>query len=155
MLKKILENGKYFAIIVSSTLFVSAVALALYSIYLIVNVFIYVAQNISQLEPTYAVTQFIALMDVNLIAIVLYLFSVGIYELFLGELKIPAWLKVKTIEELKSKLASIIVLILVITFAKNLVEWKEPLHTLYFAISVSLVSGVLIFYSKAKDDFKK
>lgn len=150
-MKKLLENGKYFAIIISGTLFVSSVALALYSIYLLTIVFVHIAQNITHLEPTYVATQFIGLMDIDLIAIVLYFFSASIYELFIGELVIPAWLKVKTIEELKSKLARIIVLILVIDFAKNLVKWENALETLYFAVAVSLVSSVLIFYYRSKE----
>ena len=146
MLKKILENGRGFAVIISLTLFVSSLTLAVYNIYLLVIMLIRIVKNINQIDSTYAVTGFITLMDINLVAIVLYIFSVGVYELFVGELNIPAWLKVKTLEELKAKLAGIMILILVIDFAKYLVEWKNPLDTLYFALSVALVSAVLIFY---------
>lgn len=151
-MKNVLENGKYFVILISGVLLLSSFLLVIYGFFTITITIIYIFKNISSLDPTYTITQFLTLLDINLIALFLYLFSVGIYELFIEKLNISSWLKVKTVEELKSKLASTLILILVITFAKNLEKWKTPLETLYFGIAISLITAVLVFYIKIKDE---
>jgi uncharacterized membrane protein YqhA len=103
-------------------------------------------------DSTVLVTKFISVMDIHLISVILYIFAVGLYELFVGKLQLPEWLKIGSIDQLKSKLASVIVLILAITFTKNLVEWKNPLDTLLFGLAASAVIAVLIFYYKVKSE---
>ena len=69
------------------------------------------------------------------------------YELFLGELKLPAWLVVHDLHAVKSRLSSIIILVMAIIFLERLVEWQDPQGTLYFAIAVTLVAAALIAFS--------
>jgi uncharacterized membrane protein YqhA len=89
----------------------------------------------------------IELMDKFLIAIGLYIFAVGIYELFLGELKLPEWLTVHNLQEVKSRLSSIIILVMAIVFLEHLVEWKNPQETMYLAIAITLVASTLVAFS--------
>ena len=77
------------------------------------------------------------------------------YKLMVGPLNVPDYVKIETIDDLKSKLASILILIITITFTKEVVEWKNPLNTMYFAIAIALVGGLLIFYIKSKDTRNK
>ena len=152
MLKKLLENGKAIALLPSLSLFVGAVFLGFYGIYVLFETFYKVLTDESARDTAVLATKFISVMDIHLLSVILYIFSVGLYELFVGELKLAPWLKIETIDQLKSKLASVIVLILAITFTKNLVEWKNPLDTLLFGLAVSAVIGVLIFYYKIKSE---
>ena len=152
MLKKLLENGKAIALLPSLSLFVGAVFLGLYGIYVLFETLYKVLTDESARDTAVLATKFISVMDIHLLSVILYIFSVGLYELFVGELKLAPWLKIETIDQLKSKLASVIVLILAITFTKNLVEWKNPLDTLLFGLAVSAVIGVLIFYYKIKSE---
>jgi uncharacterized membrane protein YqhA len=89
----------------------------------------------------------IELMDKFLIAAGLYIFAVGMYELFIGDLKLPDWLTVHNLHEVKSRLSSIIILVMAIVFLEHLVEWKDPLNTLLFGVAVALVAGTLIAFS--------
>jgi len=57
--------------------------------------------------------------------------------------------------DLKSKFASILILIIAITFTKKVVEWESPLDTMNFAIAIALVGGLLIFYINSKDSGNK
>ena len=41
-------------------------------------------------------------------------------------------------------IATVIILVMGITFLKHLVEWSDPQGTLYFGIAVAAVSGALI-----------
>ena len=53
-------------------------------------------------------------MDTFLIATGLLVFSVSLYELALGELNLPDWMLAHNLHELKSKLSSIIILVMAV-----------------------------------------
>lgn len=89
----------------------------------------------------------IELMDTFLIATALFIFSVGLYELFIGDLDLPDWLEIHNLHDLKAKLGSVVVLVMAVTFLKHLVEWKDPLGTMHFAIAVGIVAASLIAFS--------
>jgi uncharacterized membrane protein YqhA len=90
--------------------------------------------------------ELIALMDTFLIATALLIFSLALYELFVQDLKLPDWLVVHTLHDLKTKLASVIILVMAVVFLEHLVEWKDPQGTLYYGIAVAVVSASLIAY---------
>lgn len=152
MWRKILENGKAIALLPSLSLFLGAVFLGFYGIYILLETLYKAFTDETARDSTILATKFISVMDIHLISVVLYIFAVGLYELFVGKLQLPEWLKVGSIDQLKSKLASVIVLILAITFTKNLVEWKNPLDTLLFGLAVSAVIAVLILYYKIESE---
>jgi len=79
-----------------------------------------------------------------LIATALYVFSVSMYELFIDKLNLPNWMLAYDLLELKEKLGGVIVLVMVVKFLEYLVEWKDPNSSLFFAISVAVVSASLI-----------
>jgi uncharacterized membrane protein YqhA len=152
MWRKILENGKAIALLPSLSLFLGAVFLGFYGIYILFETIYKAFTNETARDSTVLVTKFISVMDIHLISVILYIFAVGLYELFVGKLQLPEWLKIGSIDQLKSKLASVIVLILAITFTKNLVEWKNPLDTLLFGLAASAVIAVLILYYKIESE---
>ena len=89
----------------------------------------------------------IEIMDIFLIATALLVFSVGIYELFIGDIELPEWLVIRNLHDLKAKLGSVIILVMAVTFLKHLVEWRDPQGTFYFGIAVAVVSAALIAFS--------
>ena len=150
MLRKILEHGKIIAIISAATLFVSSVLLVLFGVYAMIETVINILLHFKDYGFAQITTKFIGIMDIHMVAIMLYIFAIGMYKLMVGSLIVPDYVKIETIDDLKSKLASILILIIAITFTKELVEWKNPLDTMYFAIAIALVGGLLIFYIKSK-----
>ncbi len=146
------ERGKAIAVFPALSLFISAVFLGLYGVYLSLETLYKVFTEPEYRDTAILSTKFIAVMDIHLLSVILYIFSVGLYELFVGELKVPEWLKIESIDQLKAKLASVIILILAITFTKNVVKWKDPVETLLFGIAIAIVVGVLIFYYKVKEE---
>ncbi|MFN3813397.1 MAG: YqhA family protein [Aquificaceae bacterium] len=152
MIRRMLEVGQAVALLPSVSLFLGATFLGIYGVYVLIDT-IYVALTKPEgIDPTILSTKFISVMDIHLLSIVLYIFSVGLYELFVGKLNVPDWLRIKDIDQLKAKLASVIILILAITFTKKVVEWKNPLDTLLFGISIGVMIGTLIFYYKVKEE---
>ncbi len=89
----------------------------------------------------------IATVDSMLLAVVLYIFAVALYELFIGRVEVPGWLVIHNLDDLKVKLSSVIILMMAVAFVEHLVEWRNPAETLMFAAAVALVAGALVFYS--------
>ncbi|MCF6206301.1 MAG: YqhA family protein [Sulfurovum sp.] len=98
----------------------------------------------------------IGAVDLYLIAIVMLIFSFGIYELFISEID-PAKesssskiLEVHSLDQLKDKLAKVIVMVLIVTFFKKAMytPYDSPLDMLYFAIAILALGGALYFLHK-------
>lgn len=150
MLKFLLEKGKYIILLaVVSTFLASAATFIWSAVRMITNVVSLTAGLITH-EGGHSGVQMIASLDSILLAIVLYIFSVAIYELFFGKINVPDWLIIENLDGLKEKLASVIILILAVTFLEHIVEWKDAKDTLMFGISIAAVLIALVFYMQHK-----
>lgn len=89
----------------------------------------------------------IELVDTFLIATALFIFAVGLYELFINDIDLPEWLVIHNLQALKAKLGSVIILVMAVTFLKHLVEWKNPQEILLNGIAVAVVSASLVAFS--------
>jgi uncharacterized membrane protein YqhA len=150
MLKKLLERGGLVVIVPIVTLFISAIFFGLYGTYLAIASFIEAIGKPEYFEVTKFVPKFFSVIDVYLLAMVFYIFALGLYELFVGKLDVPEWLKIETVEQLKATLASVVVLFVAISFVKVLVDWKNPVDTLLLAASTGIFIVALVIYYKAK-----
>lgn len=92
-------------------------------------------------------TYLIQLVDAFLIALVLYIFAVSIYELVIGKLDLPDWMLAHDLHELKSKLSSVVILVTSVYFAEKVIDGQSGPDILYLAAAISLVSAALIAYS--------
>ena len=99
----------------------------------------------------------ISAMDTFLIATVLFIFSIGLYDLFVRKIDIKGSdnspeLVVSSLEQLKEKLLKVILIVLVVTFFKAAISltYKTPVDLLYLALAVLLIAGSL-----ALSHFKK
>ena len=150
MLKFCLEKGKYVILLAVVSTFLASVATFIWgTVRMITNVVSLIAGLITH-EGGHSGVQMIASLDSILLAIVLYIFSVAIYELFFGKINVPDWLVIENLDGLKEKLASVIILILAVTFLEHLVDWKDAKETLMFGISIAAVLIALVFYMHHK-----
>lgn len=90
----------------------------------------------------------IELMDKFLIATGLYIFAVGLYDLFLGELNLPKWLDVHNLHDIKTRISSILVLVMAIVFVERLVQWEKPNETLAYGAAIALVTMALLAFNR-------
>ncbi|WP_018293673.1 YqhA family protein [Mariprofundus ferrooxydans] len=101
----------------------------------------------------------IGAVDLYLIAVVLLLFSFGLYELFISEIDAAQAsessnvLEIRNLDQLKDKLAKVIVMVLVVSFFKTVLHttYNGPLEMLYFAFSILALSVALYFLHKGGD----
>lgn len=111
------------------------------------------------------VSDIIGSVDLYLVAIVLLIFSFGLYELFISDMgshnskkkiELPAILSISSLDELKDKLAKVIVMVLVVSFFQRVIyiKYSGGLDMLYFALSIAALSvGVYLLHKDSK--FKK
>jgi uncharacterized membrane protein YqhA len=143
-MKKLIEKSKsLFLIAVASSLAASGFAF-LWGMVKTISLIIDLIVSFGK-DPLVAI-DLIKLMDIFLIATVLFIFAMGLYELFIDNISLPEWLIITNLHDLKVKLGSVIILVMGITFLEHLVEWRDPLGTMYFGVAVAIVSTSLIAF---------
>lgn len=90
-------------------------------------------------------------LDSFLVAVALLVISVSLYELFIGGLKVPDWMLVKNLDELKAKFGSVLIPIMAVKFVQKLLQSDSSLETLYYGIAVALVSFALTAFNFVAD----
>ena len=86
----------------------------------------------------------VELTDVFLLGTVLYIVAIGLYELFVdATVPLPAWLRIDDLDQLKSKLVGVIVLLLGVTFLVAVAEWDGGSAILEFGAAIALVIAAL------------
>ena len=89
------------------------------------------------------------MLDAFLVACVLLLVAVGTFGLFIAPLvAIPEALVVGSLHALKVRFASMLILLMTVTFVEHLLSWSDPWGTLVFAAAIALVSLTLVGYSR-------
>jgi len=93
-----------------------------------------------------AIIVVLEIIDTFLLATVLAILAIGLYELFIHDLPGPDWLVINDLGDLKAKVSDVIVLLLAIKFLEKTITAKEPLDLVWYAIAVTLVGGLLIAF---------
>jgi uncharacterized membrane protein YqhA len=100
--------------------------------------------------------EFLEIVTVMLKAVVFYLVGVGLYSLFIRPLNITMSLGVQTLNDLETKVVSVVIVILSVTFLEHFILWKDPTSTLQFGAALALVVAALVFFQRyshaAKED---
>jgi uncharacterized membrane protein YqhA len=90
------------------------------------------------------------LTDLFLVGATLMIAAFGFYELFIGRIdangpgmRLPGWLKMDDLNDLKARVISMIILVAAVTFTDAVVESRAGLETLYLGGGVALVIAAL------------
>lgn len=143
-MRRVVEKSKYLVLIAVAASLLASLAAFLWGGIKTVKVLINILTSLGG-DPAAAIA-LVELMDTFLIATVLFIFAMGMYELFIGNVSLPEWLVIKNLHDLKVKLSSVIILVMGIIFLEHLVEWHDPQGTLFFGIGVAVVSAALIAF---------
>lgn len=94
---------------------------------------------------------FIGLIDIFLIAVILLIVALGLYQLFIGPTKLPTWLRIHNLDELKHKIVGVLCVILGVNFVSNVTEWTGGRDILYLGAAIALVLLALVLLLKTVD----
>jgi uncharacterized membrane protein YqhA len=98
------------------------------------------------------VVALIEAIDLFLLGTVFYITSLGLYELFIDDhIRVPEWLEIHTIDDLKLKLISVIIVLLSVLFLGQVMTWKlDSNNLLQFGASIALVIASLAYFLSGK-----
>ena len=89
------------------------------------------------------------LTDLFLVGATLMIAAFGLYDLFITKidtgpsLRLPAWLRMHDLNDLKARVISMIILVAAVTFVDVAVQSQAELNTLYLGAAVALVIAAL------------
>lgn len=101
----------------------------------------------------------IGAVDLYLIAVVMLIFSFGIYELFISKIdaacneeneNCSTILAIHSLDQLKDKIAKVIIMVLIVNYFQRVLhtEYNTPLELLYFALAIAALAVGLFFLGK-------
>ena len=86
----------------------------------------------------------IEVVDLFLLATVFYITALGLYELFIDDrIKVPIWLEIHTIDDLKTKPPASLVVVLSILFLSEVVRWNGGTNILPLGAGIALLIPAL------------
>lgn len=130
--------------------FLSAMTLLLYSVGVVVRVTWDTIRNLhfDEKQAKALSLSFINLVDLFLLGTVIYIVSLGLYELFVDDdLPMPKWLKIDSVEALKEKLLGVVIVLLGVTFLGQVMSMSTTdggKNIFYLGIGISVVIVSLV-----------
>ena len=89
----------------------------------------------------------IELTDLFLLATVLYVIAIGLFELFIDDrVVLPRWLEIHDLDDLKEKLIGVIVLVLAVLFLGQVATWDGSRDLLGYGTATALVIAALTWF---------
>ena len=152
-LSKVLGPARYIAIIAVIGLLVTSVAAFGWSI----------ARTVLFVDDLFQgkwrsdeqVVSLLKTIDTYLLALVQFIIVIGLYELFIGELDVPQWLKIDSLDDLKKSIIDILVIFVAVKGIEGLLKQKDPLDALTFVGASASLILVLTLFRVAKVADKK
>jgi uncharacterized membrane protein YqhA len=96
-------------------------------------------------------TVFIEIADLFLLGVVMYIIALGLYELFIDDsVPVPQWLEIHTLDDLKAKLISVVIVVMGVLFLKQIVSWDGERNLLTFGGGIALVIAALTYFLSSK-----
>lgn len=92
------------------------------------------------------VVECIELADLILLAVALYIIALGLFELFIAPVPMPAWLTITSLDDLKSKLINIVVVALGVSFFGQVVTWDGVTNLLTLGLAIGAVIVALAIF---------
>lgn len=148
------------SLIVSALLFIKGIAHIAFASHLVLKDLINIPlheklkcffKNLISIKADENCTPFIQIIesvDTFLVALVFLIFAIGIYELFIGKFdpviritdKRPSWMRISSIDDLKSSLVKVLLIAMIVGFYKKTLEGGNYQELMFLAIGIVLIS---------------
>lgn len=151
-MRKILGLTRYAVIVPSIASIIGALLLMAQGSISIMMVIVDAVLNDAYLKDT--IVDVLTAVDAILLGTVLLVIGYGLYELFVDtRLEVPAWLQVRDLDDLKSKLIGVVVAIIAVVFVGVFVDSNRAADVVSYGLGAgALVGGLALFaYATRKD----
>lgn len=153
VMKKALGSVRFAVVVPALASIVGALLLMAQGSIAMVNVAIDAVSSSSSLKDS--IVDVLTAVDAILLGTVLLVIGYGLYELFIdADIDVPAWLRVRNLDDLKSKLIGVVVAIIAVVFVGVFVDSNRASDVISYGVGAgALVVGLAIFaYATKKDD---
>ena len=152
VMNRILEASRYAVVVPAIASILGALLLMVQGSIEMIQVIIEAATNSTKLKIT--IVDVLTAVDAILLGTVLLVIGYGLYELFINEdLKVPVWLQVQDLDDLKSKLIGVVVAIVAVVFVGVFVDVNRSKDVIAYGVGAgALVTGLAIFAFATKKD---
>jgi len=132
MLHRILARSRYLMLIAVFGSFAASVTLLIYSgLETVITIGHTTKASLARENSKQLILFFIEVVNLFLLATVFYVTALGFYELFIDDrIKVSIWLEIHTIDDLKTKLTSVLVVVLSVLFLAEVVRWNGGTNSL-------------------------
>jgi uncharacterized membrane protein YqhA len=92
--------------------------------------------------------ELIELTDFFLLGMVLYVVALGMFQLFINpDIPVPDWMRVGSLNDLKSQVINVVVVLLVVTFLASVITWNGDQSVIYFGAALAFVIIAVSVYT--------
>lgn len=148
-MKSLLNASRYLVLAAVTGSLLGAAALFLYGL---ADVVVVIARTlaggeVSTMASKQLMLYFIEIFDLFLLGTVMLIMGLSLYELFMDcDLELPARLQIRTFEDLKSNLVTVVIAVMAVTFLGQIVSWNGEADLLGAGAAVALVIAALNVY---------
>jgi uncharacterized membrane protein YqhA len=155
--RRILGMSRFLIFIAIIGLVVNAIGLLLYGAINTYRVIVQVAGGgEAQMSAKQLMLACIEITDLFLLATILYVIAMGLYELFIdATIRLPPWLIITNIDDLKHKLISVVITILGVTFLGQVIAWDGGSSLQPLGIAIGIVVAALTYFLSSKGETQK
>jgi uncharacterized membrane protein YqhA len=148
MLHRILARSRYLMLIAVFGSFAASVTLLIYgALETVITIAHTATVPVSRENSKQLILSCIEVVDLFLLATVFYITALGLYELFIDDrIKVPIWLEIHTIDDLKTKLTSVIVVVLSVLFLSEVVRWNGGTNILPLGGGIASVIAAQTYF---------
>lgn len=90
---------------------------------------------------------FIEAVDLFLLGTVFQIIAMGLYELFIDDtIPVPSWLVIHTLDDLKSKLIGVVVVVMAVVFLGHVINWHGEQEIIWIGGAIALVVSSMTYF---------
>jgi uncharacterized membrane protein YqhA len=99
-----------------------------------------------EVGTTELVVRFLEIVTVMLKAVFFYLIGVGLYSLFIAPLNVTVALGIETLNDLETKIISVVIVIMAVAFLERFIQHGPPMEVLQEAAALGIVVAALVLF---------
>jgi uncharacterized membrane protein YqhA len=138
--------SRFIVILGITALLIAAVMVVVFSFTSLFQIASHIAERgfIFEEMATYLAVSITEIIDLTLLAIVLIIIALGLYQLFIDpNLKLPKWLNTHHIEALEERLLAVVVVLLPVLFVGYVARWDGDMGIVGIGIAIAFVIAAI------------
>lgn len=152
-MKTVLRMSRYFVVLAVVGCLVLFAAVTVYAAVAVGNAIVHFYGAGAALDGIATVTVYaFKILDLFLIGAILYIIALGLAALFLdSEAALPRWFKVHELHDLKIILSQSVVVVMVVGFLGDVLEWENGTDIFFVGAGIAAVIAALAYMLRGYD----